>query len=274
MAIVRADLYSDALKRTVPITAVLPVDKVDLSGQRIAEPPYPTLYLLHGIFGDQNDWINGTRIARWAMDHNLAVIMPAGENHFYLDQQEDGFEYSRFISEELVELTRLLFPLSDRRDQTFIGGLSMGGWGALINGIRHPETFGAVIALSPAVLDEDYFRRDEQASYFLDRGSYRRSCTGRTWKTLKENEDELMDQLEKTAQSDSRPRVYLACGQDDDLLPQSLRLADSLDRLGYTCTFDLQPGGHEWDFWDSQIHKVVDWLVPEKQAGISSGNVL
>lgn len=274
MTILHASLYSDALKRTVPITAVLPVDKVDASGKRIAPPPYKTLYLLHGIFGDETDWISGTRIARWAMDHDLAVIMPAGDNHFYIDQPGEGYEYGRFISQELVELTRLLFPLSHQKEETFIGGLSMGGWGALINALRHPETFGGVIALSPAILLENWFAGDDRDADILFRHSFQQACTGlSSWKEAQKKGLDLEKWIQDCGRHKTAPRIFLACGLDDPFLASAQWLKQQFEENGCDLTWNELPGGHDWDFWDMEILRALDWIGTPPRPGISSGNV-
>ena len=91
MALIQVSFMSKTLLRTVPLQVILPVDKftMDDSGSR-EEKPFKTLYLLHGLFGSQVDWVSGTRIQRWAEEKNLAVVMPAGENAFYIDQPEMG----------------------------------------------------------------------------------------------------------------------------------------------------------------------------------------
>ena len=91
--------------RTVTINAIIPVDK------KLNQPnkKFKTLYLLHGIFGNYTDWVCGTRIQRWAQDHDLAVIMPSGENKFYVDNENSHEYYSQFIGEELVSITRAMF---------------------------------------------------------------------------------------------------------------------------------------------------------------------
>ena len=86
---------------------------------------------MHGIYGGEYDWLTSTRLFKWAKDRNLAVILPAGENSFYSDQAATHNYFGRFIGEELVQFTRTMFRLSDRREDTFVGGLSMGAMGAV-----------------------------------------------------------------------------------------------------------------------------------------------
>ena len=151
MALIQLNYVSNALQRTVPVQVILPVDKLTPDGRLPAPKKFKTLYLLHGYLGNYTDWVSGTRIQRWAEERDLAVVMPSGDNAFYVDRPVTGNNYGSFVGEELVEITRRMFPLSDKREDTFIGGLSMGGYGALRNGLKYHETFGAIISLSGVV---------------------------------------------------------------------------------------------------------------------------
>ena len=148
MALIQVNYVSAALQRTVPLQVILPIDKWAPDGSLIAPKKFKTLYLLHGYLGNYTDWVSGTQIQRWAEERNLAVVMPSGDNAFYVDHPATGNCYGKFIGEELVEITRRMFPLSDKREDTFIGGLSMGGYGALYNGLKYHEIFGAIISFS------------------------------------------------------------------------------------------------------------------------------
>ena len=102
---------------------------------------YKTLYLLHGLLGNYTDWVTRTRIQEWAEAKNLVVVMPSGDNSFYVDQEVKNNDFGIFIGTELIEVTRKMFHLSNRRDDTFIAGLSMGGFGALRNGLKYYSKF-------------------------------------------------------------------------------------------------------------------------------------
>ena len=164
MALMTLSFYAPSLRRTVPLTVMLPTDK-QLPGQPGYQnaAPYKTLYLLHGVFGSNYDWLSGTRVRRLAQDANLCVVMPSGDNKFYCDSPISGDMYGQFISEDLVKFVEATFPVSRRREDRFIGGLSMGGFGAIVNGLRHPETFGAICAMSLFFEDNtgDVYRFDE-----------------------------------------------------------------------------------------------------------------
>ena len=136
MALIQVNYLSKALFRTVPVNVILPSDKISfetLDYQGVPTGGYPTLYLLHGLLGNYTDWVSGTRVQRWAEDAGLAVVMPSGDNAFYIPGLAANSDYGTFVGEELPRVMRDMFPLSHRREDTFIAGLSMGGFGALRN---------------------------------------------------------------------------------------------------------------------------------------------
>ena len=178
MAIIEVNFISKCLMRVVTFNAIIPVDKFGPQAENAEQKPLKTLYLLHGIFGNYTDWVNGTRIQAWAEANDLAVIMPSGENRFYLDDEKSGELYGEFIGKELVEFTRKLFPLSDKREDTFIAGLSMGGYGAIRNGLKYAENFGCVIGLSAALVHDTWKDADNSAPIFTFRRNYYEAVFG------------------------------------------------------------------------------------------------
>lgn len=274
MAILQCSIYSKSLQRTIPVNVILPADRQDFFGNYLFEPPYKTLYLLHGIFGSSEDWMTGTRVIRWANDHGIAVVMPSGENRFYVDHPGGGENFAELIGEELVEVTRRMFPLSDKREDTYIGGLSMGGYGAIRNGLAHPETFGGIAALSSALLLDQPLPQDDCAPILIGRRSFMEGCFGRGFDELDESFDHHHLANQVLASGIPAPRIYMACGTEDPLYPLDEAFAKELDDLGYDVTWDSEPGGHEWDFWDRQIFKVLNWMDPsEAKEAVSSGHV-
>ena len=275
MAFIQMNVMSECLMRTVNVNVILPADKITFPGmpkQEIKE--YKTLYLLHGIFGSQVDWINGTMVQRWAEDKNLAVVMPAGENMFYVDQEKAHNLYGEFIGREQVELTRKMFPLSHRREDTFIAGLSMGGYGALRNGLKYSDTFGYVAGLSSADIVDGLEERTDDAPFFIESRSYAEAVFGDL--SLVRGSDKDIKHLAGQLKSEGKelPKVYLACGVDDSLLGANKSLKDCFTEHGYDVTYEEGPGAHEWDFWNRHIQKVIDWLPLDGTAGVNSGNVM
>lgn len=275
MALIQVNYLSECLMRTVPVNVILPVDKLTFPGMpKREEKPYKTLYLLHGIFGNYTDWVSGTKIQRWAEEKDLAVVMPSGDNMFYVDQEESHNFYGEFIGKELVDMTRKMFPLSRKREDTYIAGLSMGGYGALRNGLKYSETFGCIASLSGAMVVDHIAERTDDVPFFIDSRSFARSIFGDLDKA--EESDKNPKWLVKRLKEEGKdiPKIYLTCGLQDSLLGVNREMRDFLKEQGADVTYVEGEGAHEWDFWNRSIKDVLEWLPLEgSQAGMNSGNV-
>ena len=255
MALIQVNYLSKALFREVPVNVILPVDCFDADTNRYLngkDRKYKTLYLLHGLLGNYTDWNSQTRIQKWAEEKNLAVVMPSGDNAFYFNSRTPWNDYGTFIGEELVDVTRRMFPLSEKREDTFIAGLSMGGFGALRNGIVYSNNFSHVAGLSSAVhIFED---TSEEANIGLFDNIEDASKTNKNpWVAVEE----------MISEKRPIPKFYMACGTKDDLMPANISFRNYLQEKGIEVTWDEDDYGHDWDFWDSQIKKVLDWLPLE-----------
>lgn len=264
MAIVRVELFSESLLRKVPVTCIIPIDKsnyFDLENDKV-ELPLKTLYLLHGGFGSDLDWLSGTRIERYATEHHLAVIMPAGENGFYLDTKSGVRNYGQFIGKELVELMQKMFPLSSKREDTFIGGLSMGGYGALINGLRYHDTFSKIGLLSPALMQNSIINSQYNANQrIFDRRYYEE-----VYSNLDEIKGSEVDYFAlikaKKEENADLPDLYICCGEDDTVfIDENRKYHQYLKELGILHEYYESKGGHDWDFWDFHIKNIIEWLM-------------
>jgi len=276
MAVLDISFYSPALRRTVPLTVVLPTDK-QLPGKPGYQnaAPYKTLYLLHGVFGSSYDWVHGTRVRALAQNANLCVVMPSGDNKFYCDSPISGDMYGRFIAEDLVAFVEASFPVSRKRADRFIAGLSMGGFGAVVNGLRHPETFGAICGLSSAFIKERILKAvDEPGKDLFTRAQYATMFGLADVKDFAGSVNDYDFLARKAAKRKNRPQVYLCCGTEDHLLPGNHAFRDLLMELGYDVTWEEWAGDHNWTFWDQAIEKVIRWLpLGKSEKGVSSENV-
>lgn len=275
MAIMSIDLFSQSLGRTVTVRAILPTDKRDMVGKFLhEEKPLKALYLLHGIFGNESDWINGTRISEWAQSANLAVFMPAGENKFYVNQENGSEQYGTFIGEELVELTRRMFPLSRKREDTLIAGLSMGGYGAIRNGLVYHETFGTIGALSSALIIEDIPLAIEDAPVSFQRKSYYEAIFGDVNQVIGSDKDPKALVLSLKKEQVSMPKIYMACGSEDFLVQKNRDFVSFLKEQAVQVTYEEGEGTHSWEFWNTYIKRFLDWLaLEESKQGINSGHI-
>jgi S-formylglutathione hydrolase FrmB len=262
MAIITTRYNSNCLGGFVTFRAVIPFEDF---GKDFLNPnpepykarkPLKTLYLLHGVTGDENDWLYGTRIERYAIENYIAVIMPDGNNNFYLDNCACE-RWGEFIGKELVEVTRTLFPLSQEREDTYIGGLSMGGYGAIRNGLKYSETFSKIIALSSAIITYDVPNYTEDAVMPFQRRSYAERIFGKLENVVGSDVDPEQLYLDCT----NKVKLFMACGTEDFLLAHNQRYKSFLESKNADLYYFEEAGAHEWEFWDRNILRGIQWLI-------------
>ncbi len=248
MALISCDLFSDVLEVGTSMTVVLPQATEEQIGVSPAarHTDFPVLYLLHGLSDDHTAWLRYTSIERYAAAAGLAVVMPAVHRSFYADEVH-GHRYWTFVSEELPRIVSELFRVSTEPADTYVAGLSMGGYGALKLGLTHPDRFGAVASLSGVADIRTIAARPERAELFA------RVFDGRVGES-----DDLLALL--AASADRVPPLYVGCGTEDALLPGNELFIAEAQRLCVDLTVDLRPGDHEWSVWDAMIQDVIAWL--------------
>lgn len=269
MAVFEINYFAYTLNRRVPVNVILPTDKFYFPGMKKREEgkPYKTLYLLHGVTDNYTDWLYRSQIIQYAEEKDLAVVMPSGDNSFYVNHDWDTNLYGDFITKDLIEFTRKTFPLSLKREDTYIAGLSMGGYGAIRSGLMYPETFGAVASLSGAFWpnEEKFAEPVEKPFYFVEKTEYRTGCFGQDLhKAVQDEKYNLKLLLEKDIREKKElPDIYMACGTEDGLLPLNKEMSDFLTANNISHTFETGAGNHEWDFWNRYIRRVIEWLPTE-----------
>ena len=151
MALLHVNFYSRTLERETQMDVILPEAAKKLIGMEgVATRQCKTLYLLHGMSDDQTVWQRRTSIERYAAAYGLAVVMPTTDLGWYTDMYR-GDKYFAFITRELPAVCRDLFPMmSPRREDTYVAGLSMGGYGALKCALRAGDVFSRGASLSGA----------------------------------------------------------------------------------------------------------------------------
>ena len=151
MALLRCDFFSETLGLSTSMTVILPQQtsgQIGMTGATAAE--IPVLYLLHGLSDDDTIWSRRTSIERYVAPLGLAVVMPQVHQSFYSDEVH-GLPFWTFLTEELPALVSGFFHVSTRREDTFVAGLSMGGYGAMKWALRQPDRFAAAASLSGAL---------------------------------------------------------------------------------------------------------------------------
>ena len=253
MAIAHFSISSAALERGTRLSVILPVDQ---AWYRADPRPLKTLILLHGLTGDEDNWLNYTNAARLVREKPLCVIMPDGDNSFYADSAAMGARVMTYIGEELPDLCRAMLPLSPKREDTFIAGLSMGGVGAVNCALRYPETFSCAGMYSAALIGERVMKADGAAGRHF-RALFDLNSV-RSFAGCPADYEALAERL--AASDRPKPRIYTTCGTEDSLYPVNAAFAEKLKRLGYDVTWESRPGAHTWDFWEESLKRTLDWL--------------
>lgn len=263
MAIGIFDFYSVSLQRGVTFRIILPNDMPEMwkEGNPHLQRPMKTLMLLHGYTGSCGDWMNNSLIVDLANKYNLAVICPAGENSFYLDGKETGRKYATYVGEELIQYARKTFGLSDKAEDTFVGGLSMGGFGAIHTGLQFNHTFSKVVALSSALLTHQVEKMTPGFDNGVANYDYYKLMFGEPSELPASinNPEELVRRLVKAG--DTIPDIYMACGTEDFLLEANHNFRDFLQEQGVAVTFHESSGIHDFVFWNQYLEPAIEWLL-------------
>ena len=254
MAFLQTQFFSKALNLCVSVNVLMPV-----SATPAAERCVPVLYLLHGYSDDHSMWLRRTSIERYAetIAPEFAIVMPAVDHSFYTDERH-GNKYWTFVSQELPEVMSSLFPISSRREDTFVAGLSMGGYGALKLALNQPDRFLAAASFSGACdmswqlnLPGD----SEQLNHELfDIFGSLKEFTG----SMNDNAHMAKDVARRAV----KPHLYLACGTEDFLYDNNLSFHKHLDELGYAHKWEATPDhAHTWIYWDMKVQVALEWFV-------------
>ena len=225
--------------------------------ERYTFRPFKTLFLMHGLMDNGEQWVENTSITRIAQEAGIALVIPSCGNNFYVNTIY-GARYSDFISEELIGFVRALFPLSDKREDNYIWGISMGGYGALRQGFIRPDLFSKVIAMSPTS-DIEFTTRFAYAM-----GVDPEYVIG-SWKVLPGSEYDLHTMAETAAKEEKDiPDMLMIIADQDYMVRDNTKFRDCLDKYGFHNEFRTYPGEHNWNFWDRHVPECIDWLTNEK----------
>ena len=284
MAVLDVHFYSDALEVSTAMTVILPQhpsteigltpsstpggERTTVDGTTTEAPAPPVLYLLHGLSDDETTWLRRTSIDRYAANAGLAVIMPRGDRSFYQDEVH-GHRYWTFLSEELPRVVHNFFRVSTRREDTFVAGLSMGGYGAMRWALTQPWRFAAAATLSgaldlgaPADVPAQGGITDGDGPVpegtFLDFvPDVRDNALGGHFEQGGAND---VFALLRHGDPAELPDLYVSCGRQDDLLDHSRRFLAAARAQGADPHGEFPDGVHSWKLWDAQIQHVIDWL--------------
>jgi len=263
MAFIQCDFYSEILGTRTSLNAIIPLRNVSDNDRPPQIPEqYPVLFLLHGLHSNYSAWSRFSSVERYANERGLAVIMPDAGRSFYTNMRH-GYRYFDFFSQELPEIANRLFPLSRQRSHRFIAGLSMGGYGAFKLALSHPEQYSAAASLSGALslaeIEDSDSLLPEWHIIFGENSEFEQS------------ENDLLELAKGFREQDKFPvRLFQCCGTEDYLYASNQHFLKKGKEIGLDLHYEEGPGGHDWQYWDQQIKRAIDWLpCPEPETPIS-----
>lgn len=246
MALLRMEYASQALAMTTSVQAVLP-DQGALCQAKV-------VYLLHGLTDNCTGWTRYSSCERYARERGVVLVIPEVQRSFYIDGVY-GLNYFTYVSQELPAALQRIFGLSREREQNYIMGLSMGGYGALKCALTYPEHYAGCGSFS-GVTDLKTFLSAPDAS--LRKGE----CVALLGPELEVRPENDLAHLARKA--DTLPPIYLSCAEQDRLYPMNCAFAGILKEKGVPYRFDHRPGGHYWSFWDRSLQDCFDYLLPQQ----------
>ena len=256
MAYFRIDYNSGALRRTVSFEMLIPNDPDDDAPAGDREKPLYTLFLLHGYHAKAYNWVP----AGLPQKYRFAIVIPTGENSFYLNGTATGTGYQTMVGEELVDYVRRTFGLATSPENTCIAGLSMGGFGALHTGLAYPRTFGKIGAMSSAFIHHEVANMKPGGGNSVANYDYYRECFGEPSELLEsDNNPEVLVKKLKAA-GEKIPEIYMACGTEDFLIEPNRAMHRFLEEEGVPHEYREAPGVHDMVFWSEHIQHIVRWM--------------
>ncbi len=262
---------------------------------------YPVVYLLHGLGGSESDWLTHGGIDA-VLDSLVTtgmpeaiIVMPDADDGWYTtwarqvpyracldatrgEAAERGCvqhqRYDEYIAKDLVAYVDSHYRTLAEPDHRAIGGLSMGGFGAVLLALRFPGTFAAAFshsgALSALYIGGSPFTAPARYAQQFDQ---LRDSTGNVWSGFlryfgedledwRANEPAfLLEAL--VARGSHLPAIFFDCGASDDLLPQNQAFDWELTRLGIAHQFAVWPGAHTWRYWNAHVRESLPWAVEQ-----------
>jgi S-formylglutathione hydrolase FrmB len=232
---IELDYHSDVLGKQVSCTVIVP-------DMRFKAPYYP-LMQLHGYSDNHTGWMRLTSIERYIRDFPILCVMPDGDLSYYCDAH-NGPKYGEALGAELPALLAHYFQI---RKEWAVGGLSMGGYGALRFGLKYPETFRSAASHSGAL--------DFGGQIMVDEDTRDESIWRLTGPNPVGSDTDLFHLAE---QCKNPPAIHIDCGTEDGFVKHNRLTRDHFEKIGLNHTYVEHPGGHSWGYWD---HHFIDGLA-------------
>lgn len=258
---------SPALGRPIPYAVYTPFPSA-AEGER-----WPVVYLLHGLTGKDGDWFTWGNLAP-ILDQAIAdgripplvVVAPGAGDSWYVDSPDPGGFglINTAIATDLVAAIDKKLPTARCREGRAIGGVSMGGVGAVLEVINHPDTYVAAMSFAGA-LHKPLAKSDPRSGWIPN---LYQNVFGAPFDRDRFNAGNAFTLMSKLRRMEHKPAFYFAIGDNDyaDLIVAAADYHNGLKVLGIDTTLRIGPGRHFWDTWQQQIIPALEWLVPRLDA--------
>ena len=243
MALIETRFFSETLGMCATVNALIP-QPVNPDSPR---DTYPVLTLLHGYGQNASTWIRMSTIELLSRHYGVAVLMPDAFLSSYTDMFR-GQKFETYLAEEMPKIMRNFFPISEKREDNFLLGCSMGGYGAFRIGLRHPENYAAVGSLSSGHRSISTFIGRKDARGF----SMKDAIFGPSGA---DPSDDVTENLARIlAENGKMPKLFLRIGKSDPYILDNCRQSrDFFSALPVEFDYAETDGGHNWMFWNAQL---------------------
>ncbi len=265
MANFQVQYFSQALARKTTFLASIPNDvRTDIPRTLNAHQkrPMKALFILHGYTGMAENWVSEAMLEHY----NVAVFSANAENSFYLDAEATGHKYETMLAIELVDYVRKTFGLALKPEDTYIAGISMGGFGAIHTGLAHPDRFSKIAGLSSALIVHQIagMTPGETTDKVMANYAYYAGCFGDldTVETRDTNPEVLVRKLK--AEGKKIPEIFLCCGTEDFLIEPNRAFHRFLTEEGVPHEFHESKGIHDGVFWAEYEPKALAWMFADE----------
>lgn len=248
MAFATLQYHSQSLQKASAFNIVFPDDAS-------IPRPWSVFYLLHGLSDDHTIWMRRTSIERYVAGLPLVVVMPDGGRGWYTNAKE-GYAHEDDLIKDVVGLVDRTFPVKAERSGRAIGGLSMGGYGAVKVGLKHHELFASITSHSGAL----GFTHDEPEKAKPLSPEFER-IFGKSPGGGPEDPFAIVDRIDHGR----IPALRIDCGTEDFLLDQNRAFHKHLEEKKVPHEYVEFPGGHDWAYWDLHVKEAIAFHVRNLQ---------
>ena len=244
-------LTSKLMGREMPYKLILPEDYSRENGAK-----FPVVFLLHGLTGRYNNWIEKTKLKQYSDLHNFIIVTPEGDNGWYTDSfSTPNDKYESYIVKELIPEIDKKFRTVANRENRFIAGLSMGGYGSLKFGLKYPDMFSLVGSFSGALGAASLSATN--AGAFIG-GGIDKIYGPPDSETRKANDIFTLIREVTPEKLKAMPFIYQSCGTEDFLIQNNRDFLALMNEKKVPHEYREFPGGHDWKFWDDQVREFLD----------------